>query len=37
MSISQRKEILTAFITLTYKWMSLEESILVTVANAELV
>lgn len=37
MSISQRKEILTAFITLTYTWMSLEENISVTVANAELV
>lgn len=37
MSISNRKEILTAFITLTYKWVSLEENILVTMANAELV
>lgn len=37
MNISQRKEILTAFISLTYKWVSLEENILVTVFNAELV
>lgn len=37
MSICQKKEILAAFIALTYKWVSLEESILVIVANAELV
>lgn len=35
MNISQRKEILTAF--MTYKWVTLEESILVTVADTELV